>query len=169
MLDRCPIDAAGMPTANGTPCLEVHVLPNLIFSTALLMDTKAIGIVPLNNLSTHGMVMRMREVGGVAHGYIMKGPADTYAQFVIHQSIYLDAPDLSILGGTVSHDLKSKVLDVVLKGPVTFFPDGRMRVALANTADIPLSVNIKFGFSGSIDLRIPQGEMHLTLVGPPLR
>lgn len=170
MLDHCPIDEAGMPTANGGPCLEIHVLPNLILGTSLSMDTKAIGLIPLNGLSTHGMILRMREVGSVAHGYIMRGPNDAYAQFVIHQLIYLDAPDLEILGGVVTHDLKSKSMEVVLKGPVSFFPDGRMKVALSNASDIPLTVSVKaLALTGSIVLRIPQGEMHLTLVGPPLR
>jgi hypothetical protein len=146
------------------------VLPNQIFSTSISMNTTAIGIVPLNNLSTHGLIMRMRETGAPALGYIMRGPTDAYPQFVIHQSVALDAPDLSILGGLVSHDLKGKVLDLVLKGPVTFLPDGRMKVALANTGDVSMTVNISsLGLGGHIDLRIPRGEMHLTVVGVPLR
>ena len=44
---------------------------------------------------------------------------------------------LRIVAGTVSHDLKSKPLEVVLKGPVTFLPDGRMQVAVKNLADVP--------------------------------
>ncbi len=166
----CPIDENGLATTSGGPCLEVRVLPNAIFSTSLSMNTTAIGLVPLNDLSTHGLIMRMRETGSPIFGYIMRGPADAYPQFVIHQTVALDAPDLSILGGVVSHDLQGKVLDLVLKGPVTFLPDGRMKVALANTGDVPMTVNISsLGLKGHIDLRIPRGEMRLNVVGVPLR
>lgn len=167
--ERCPLDGNGAPTTSGGPCLEVRVLPNVIFNTSMSMNTTAIGFLPINDLPTHEMIMRIREPSGPALGYILRDPGDAFPQFVIRQSVYLDAPDLRILGGVVSHDVKSKPLDVVLKGPVTFLPDGRMRVALQNLADVPLRVSISALATGAIDLRIPKGEMHLTLVGGPLR
>ncbi len=170
VLPKCPIDANGAATASGGPCVRVRVLPNVILNSSLSMNTTVIGLLPINNLPTHGLIMRVREPGGPAYGYILGEAGQTYPQFVIQQSVYLDAPDLSIAGGLASHDLSSKPLTIALKGPVTFLPDGRMHVALKNLADVPLTVNISaLGLSGNVDLRIPQGEMHVTLVGPPTR
>ncbi len=165
---KCPVDANGAPTSNGGPCVQVRVMPNVILNSSLSMNTTVIGLVPINNLPTHGLLMRVREPGGPQLGYILNEPGQTYPQFVIKQSVYLDAPDLSI--PLASHDMHSKPLDILLKGPVTFLPDGRMHVALKNLADVPLTVNISaIGLSGHIDMNIPAGEMHITLVGPPLR
>ena len=44
-----------------------------------------------------------------------------------------------------------------------------MQVALRSLADVTLSVNVSAVASGHIDLRIPAGEMHITLLGPLLR
>jgi hypothetical protein len=170
LLARCPIDATGALTASGGPCLQVRVLPNVIYGTALSMNTRAIGVLPIDNLSTGEMVMRVREGGAPAMGYIMAEAGQAHPQFVIRQGVWLDTPSLLILGGLVAHDLVSKPLDIVLKGPLTFTPDGRMHVALQNTADVALSVGITaLGLGGAIELRIPRNEMKLTVVGPPLR
>jgi hypothetical protein len=167
---NCPLSTNGTVGQGSGPCLQVRVLPNVLLNTSMSMNTTVVGILPMNNLPTHELIMRIREPGGPAYGYIMRDPAAATPVFVIRQSVYLDAPDLSIAGGLASHDLNSKPLDVVLKGPVTFLPDGRMDVALANLDDVPLSVNIKaLGLGGTINMRIPKGEMHLTLVGAPLR
>ncbi|MBK7862652.1 MAG: Ig-like domain-containing protein [Archangiaceae bacterium] len=170
VLAQCPVSANGAIGQGSGPCLQVRVLPNSLLNTSLSMDTRVVGIVPMNDLPTRQLIMRVREPSGPAYGYIIKEASAPNPVFVIRQSIYLDAPDLSIAGGLASHDLQSKPLDVVLKGPVTFLPDGRMRVAMANLADVPLSVNIRaLGLSGGIQMRIPKGEMHLTVVGDPLR
>jgi Bacterial Ig-like domain len=164
-LDHCPIDLEGKASTAAIPCVQVQVLPNLIASTSLSMNTTAIAIIPLNGLATGPMLMRLREEQGIPLGYILNEGG--HPQFVINQALSVDAPNLKILGGLVSHDLKSKPLSLVLKGPVTFRADGRMDVALRNLADVPFRVNISaLGLGGHIDLRIPAGEMRITLAGP---
>ena len=104
------------------------------------------------------LLMRSRETTTVQTGYIIIEPGQKDPQLVLHQRVWIDAPDLSILGGTISHDMASKPLEFDLKGPVSFLPDGRMKVAVRNLADADLSVNISALLSGRIDMRIPAGE-----------
>lgn len=168
VIASCPIDAEGRPSTAPNPCIEVRVLPNSILGTSISMSTTAFGIVPISNLPTGVMVMRLREQGAPIHGYILREPGVADPEFVIRQDVYVDTPDLSIPLAT--HDLASKPLSVVLKGPVTFRADGRMDVALRNLADVSMKVNISaLLLPGSIDLRIPAGEMRITLAGPVLR
>jgi len=81
----------------------------------------------------------------------------------------MDAPDMSIT--LSSHDLHSKKLSVQLEGPLTFLPDGRISISLANTADMPVQVNIDapLGIAGSVNMIVPKGEMRLQLLSPALR
>lgn len=170
VLANCPLDAQGRASTVANPCIEIRVYPNLIVGTSLSMNTTAIGVAPINDLPTGMMLMRVREHDGPATGYIMREAGVDDPIFVINQQVYLDSPDLQILGGVGSHDQHSKQLNVTLKGPVTFRPDGRMDVALKNLADVGLSVNIvALGLTGRIDLRIPAGEMRITLGGGLLR
>ncbi len=162
----CPIDGQGKATTGAGPCLQVRVLPSLILNTSLSMNTTAAGFLPISDLPTGELVMRVREVGGPAYGYILKESGSAKPQFVIQQNVYIDAPDLKIASGLVSHDLKSKALTVTLKGPVDFLPDGRMHVGLRNLADVTITVNVKALVSGTIQMTIPAGEMRVTLVGP---
>jgi hypothetical protein len=171
-LATCPIDVQGNPSAAPLPCIRVRVLPNLITNTAFSMNTTVglgpIKLLDLNDLSTGMLLMRVREEGGPAYGYIMHDPGSASPVFVMRQSVSLDAPDLKILGGLVTHDLKSKPLDILFKGPVTFRSDGRINVALRNVEDVNLSVSLSAAsFSAAtIYMRIPAGEMRVTLAGP---
>jgi methionine-rich copper-binding protein CopC len=169
VIPSCPVGLDGKPSKAVMPCIQVRVFPNLIVGTSISMDTRAVGIVPISDLPTGMMLQRIREPGEPAYGYILGDDAGA-PQFVVNQEIDLDTPDLSILGGAASHDLQSKPLSVTLKGPVSFRPDGRMDVALRNLNDVPLSVTIRaLGLTGAINLRIPAGEMRITLAGPLLR
>ncbi len=164
-LASCPLDAQGNPSTAANPCVEVQVYPSTILGTSTSMNTTALGLIPINNLPTGMMVMRLREMGAPILGYILREPGSASPEFVIRQELYFDAPDLSIPLAT--HDLASKKLSVTLKGPVTFRPDGRMDIALRSLADVTLTVNISaLLLPGSIDLRIPAGEMRVTLAGP---
>jgi hypothetical protein len=170
VLPSCPVDAQGQPSSAANPCLEVRVFPSAILGTSISMNTTALGLVPINDVSTGMMLMRLRETGGPLHGYILREPGVADPQFVIDQDLYLDAPDMKLPIFGTTHDLQSKPLHATLKGPVTFGADGRMNVALRSTADVNLTVNISaLGLPGHIDLRIPAGEMRVTLSGPPLR
>ena len=172
VLPSCPLDVNAQPTSNGGPCLQVRLWPGIILSTSTSMDTTALfGLVPLNNINTGALLMRTRESTTPQLGYILSDPNSSSPQLVLQQSLYVDAPDLSILDGLVSHDLKSKPISFNFKGPVTFLPDGRMSVAVTNLDDETLTVNLSsFGITaGSIEMLIAAGELHITLAGPLLR
>jgi hypothetical protein len=169
-LERCPVDALGETTESGAPCVEVRVFANALFGTNVTINTTAIGIIPINNVSTGTLILRMLELAQPLKGYIVNEPGLADPQFVIRLELLLDAPDLQILGGAVSNDLKSKPLSIVFKGPVTFLPDGRMQVALKSLNDASVRVNVQALFlSGFLELKIPAGEMKLNLLGPSVR
>ena len=143
------------------------------------METTSFAVLHVS-VPTGPMVLRMREMGGPIYGYIMREPGLADPQFVITNNVYLDNPDISIqLTGIATklatEDLHSKELVVTLKGPVTFRPDGRMDVALRSTADVLVRANLTANLDvpsppkGTMDLRIPAGEMRITLAGPLLR
>lgn len=164
LLASCPVDAQGKPsTASNPPCIRVRVYPNIIIGTSTATDSTALLIITNNNLQTGMMLERLRESSGPTYGYIMKEAGA--AVYVIRQELYLDAPDLTIPSAT--HDQRSKPLSATLKGPITFRPDGRMQVALKNIEDVLLQTNITTILGpGNIDMKIPAGEMRVTVVGP---
>ena len=83
--------------------------------------------------------------------------------------LYMDAPDLAI--PLSAHDLHSKPLSVSLSGPVKFLPDGRISIALTNTAAMPVTITIDAPIvgNGTVSMEVPAGEMKLQLVSPALR
>lgn len=88
--------------------------------------------------------------------------------------LYLDEPTLAptLAGIPISHNLHSLPLTIAVSGPVTFLPDGRMRVSLSNDANIDFTTTLTAaGFlpGGSIDLRIPQGRMRMEGVSQPIK
>jgi len=156
------------PLPDGTSaaaCVPVLVSPQAMYATSVTMDATAIiGITT----DTGTSVMRVREPPGKpVTGYIIdKGGRAT---LVTKLDLYMDAPDMSI--PLSSHDLHSKPLSLVLEGPVTFLPDGRIAIAVANTEDVPVtvSINAPLGVSGSVQMLVPKNEMKLQLVSRPLR
>ncbi len=168
-IDKCPVDAAGMPIVEGKPCIEVRVYPSLILGTNVTLNTTALGIIPINNISTGTLIIRILETAAPLNGYIISEDGLSDPQFVIRQELLIDAPDLSILGGAVSNDLKSKPIVLTFKGPVAFLPDGRMEVRLKSLNAVDVRVNVRALFAGHVTLRIPAGEMRLNLVGPTVR
>jgi hypothetical protein len=95
-------------------------------------------------------------------GYIIdRGGTPT---MVVALDLYMDAPDMDVV--LSSHDLHSKPISVALEGPVTFLPDGRIAIGLANVADVPVAVTIEapLGLGGTVSMLVPEGEMKLQLV-----
>ena len=158
------------PLADGTTaasCVPVTMTAQAMFATSVSMNaTAVIGI----NTDTGTSVMRVREPaggGGGVTGYIVD--RNGTPTLVVKLDLYMDAPDMSI--PLSSHDLHSKPLSLILAGPVSFLPDGRISISVANTADVPVEVNISapLGIGGSVKMIVPAGEMKLQLVSPPLR
>jgi hypothetical protein len=148
-------------------CMPVAIPAQAMYGTSVNM-TANVGLSVTSDTGTQ--VMRVREPagGGPVIGYVVtqgSGPV-----LVVKLDLYMDAPDLSLPLGT-GHDLHSKQLSVTLSGPVTTLDDGRISIAIANTADVVLPVNVSPPLvgNGTINMLIPQGEMKLQLLSPPLR
>lgn len=158
----CPLPGG----ASAASCLAVTLSPQAMLGTSVSM-TASVGISI--DTDTGGSVMRVREPagGGPVTGYIYdEGGMPT---MIVALDLYMDAPDMSI--PLSSHDLHSKKMSVVLKGPVTFLPDGRIQIAVQNLADVAVSVTIDapLGIGGSVNMIVPAGEMKLQLVSPSAR
>jgi hypothetical protein len=156
-----------LPDGSTAPtCVPVLMTPQIMFSTSLAMSAGALGIsIPTQ---TGTSVMRMRDHNnGPLEGYIVD--RNGQPTLVTALDLYMDAPDMSVPLAT--HDMHSKPLSVQLEGPVTFRPDGRLSLALANVADVPLSVGINapLGISGTVNLVVPKGDMQLQLLTKPQR
>jgi len=146
--------------------VPVVLSTQVMYATSLTMVADIIG-VPTNN-DTGLSVMRFREpASGPITGYLIDDNGTP--TLVLALELYLDDHDLS-LPLSASHDLHSKPLSVLLRGPMQFLPDGRIALALVNVAELPITVNISLGLKlGSIKMLIPRGEMKVQLVSPPLR
>jgi len=151
--------------SSAASCMPVTLTPQAMYATNL--DMTATAIINIGT-STGTSVMRIREPAqGPITGYIIDRGGTP--MLVVALDLYMDAPDMSV--ALSSHDLHSKPLAVALEGPVTFQPDGRIAIAVANTADLPVDVAIDapLGIAGTVRMVVPRGEMKLQLVSPPLR
>jgi hypothetical protein len=153
----CPLPGG----ESATTCIPVRLSPQAMYGTSVAMHATAIGISMA--ATTNEQIMRIREpADGPVMGYIIdKSGTPT---MVLALDLYMDAPDMQVTG---SHDLHSKPLSVVLEGPLVFQKDGQIAIKLANTADISVDVNISaLGLAGGVQMMIPKGEMHLSLLSP---
>jgi hypothetical protein len=144
----------------------VALSPQLVIATSLPLDTTLItGTVIHQN--TGALVMRLREApNGPAVGYVIDDHGTP--TFMARLALYLDAPDLGFV--FAEHDLHGKPLLVDVRGPLRFLPDGRIAIAVANVADVPIDVNIQGnGATGAVHMLMPTGGLKLQLVSPPLR
>ena len=155
-----------LPDGTTTPaCVPVVLSPQAMYGTSVSMNA-TLGISV--NTDTGTSVMRLREPSsGPITGYIVDDSGTP--TLVVSLDLYMDAPDMSIT--LSSHDLHSKPLTIALRGPVTFLPDGRIAIALANIADVPIAVHVSapLGLNGDVDIVVPAGLMKLQLVSPALR
>jgi len=157
----CPLPGG----ATAPSCVPVTLAPSAMYATSISMDAT----VGFDIGTDTGMsVMRVREPAtGPVTGYIIEDAGTP--TMVVALDLYMDAPDMSV--PLSDHDLHSKLISVVLRGPVTFLPDGRIAITLASTADVPVEVNIDapLGVSGAVKMIVPAGEMKLQLVSPSPR
>jgi len=158
----CPLPG-GVAAAS---CLPVTLSPQAMLGTSVSMSA-SVGISI--NTDTGASVMRVREPagGGPVVGYIYD--AGGTPTLIVALDLYMDAPDMSI--PLSSHDLHSKPMSVLLRGPVSFLPDGRIQIAVSNDAQVPVTVAIDapLGISGAVQMVVPAGEMKLQLVSPSAR
>jgi hypothetical protein len=158
-----------LPDGTTAPtCIPATLSPQAMYGTAVTMSAEVIGLASID-ANTETSVMRIREpaAGGPLTGYIVESGGG--AELVLALDVYMDAPDMEVL--LSSHDLHSKPLTMLLRGPVEFLPDGRIVIGAANVNAIPLVVNIDapLGITGAVEMVVPAGEMRLQLMSPPLR
>ncbi len=167
--ENCRIDTANGPIA-AEHCVPVEVSPGALYGTQLTMDANILGLGLVNDLATGKIVLRTRQNGGPIRGFIVENASGQPELFVTLDT-FMDAPDLSILGGLASHDLKSKELAVQLRGPVEFRDDGRLRIVLSNETLIALDVEIRtLGInSGTMSMEIAPGAMVVDFVSRSAR
>jgi hypothetical protein len=160
--------ATSCPLADGSSaasCIPVTMSAQAMYATSVTMAAKLLGIASLN-ADTHTSIMRVREpAGGPPMGYIVD--RNGTPTLIAALELYMDAPDMSL--PLSSHDLHSKPISIVLSGPMTFLADGRIAIALTNTADIPIAVNISSITDGSVSLLLAKHQMKLQLLSRPLR
>jgi hypothetical protein len=155
--------------ATAATCVPIALSPQAMYATSVDLDATLLGFIPLSS-STAMSVLRIREpADGPVTGYLIDDAGTP--TLVLDLQLYLDAQDLSGLPLGGSHDLHSKPMAVSLRGPMRFLADGRIAIAVENTADVPISVNVKeIGIdAGSVSMVVPRGEMKIQLVSPPLR
>jgi Big-like domain-containing protein len=149
-------------------CVPVALSPQQVIGTSLPLNATLNTGQTLGNNDTHDLVMRLREPpDGPAMGYIIDDHGTPI--FVATLDLYLDAPDLQI--ALIDHDLHAKPLSIAVRGPLRFLPDGRIAIAVANVADVPIDVNLlQLGTTvGAVHMLMPLGGLKLQLVSPPLR
>ncbi|HTR52735.1 MAG TPA: Ig-like domain-containing protein [Kofleriaceae bacterium] len=145
-------------------CVPVVLSGEAMYGTSVNMTATVLISI---STDTGTSIMRLREPqSGPIMGYIVDHNGPT---FVTELNLYMDAPDMSL--PLTTHDLHSKPLTVDLSGPVTFMPDGRIAISVANTADVPVTVNTNTDIvgNGAVDMIVPAGYMKLQLVSPPVR
>ncbi len=147
-------------------CMPVAIDPGIMFGTSVTLKATIIGLVGISS-DTKFSIMRVREPAtGPVTGYIYdKSGTPT---MIVKLSLYMDAPDLSIT--LSSHDLHSKQIDLLLEGPMTFLPDGRIAIAVANSANVPLTIAVDTPIgTGNVNIVLPAGQMKLQLLSRALR
>ncbi|MEO6773491.1 MAG: Ig-like domain-containing protein [Kofleriaceae bacterium] len=148
-------------------CQPVAIAPGVMFGTAVGMDAVATLGITLST-STDTSIMRIREPAtGPITGYVYDDGGSP--AMMVKLDLYMDAPDMSITLST--HDLHSKPVSLMLEGPVSFTPDGRMSIAVANVADVPIVIHISTTLAGAstVALTLPAGQMKLQLLSAALR
>lgn len=161
----CPLPGGGTAAS----CVPVVLSPQQVVSTSLPLTATAVdgnNTIHLDTI-TGPLVMRLREPsGGPIQGYLIDDAGTP--TLVAALELYLDAPDMRIT--LFEHDLHAKPLSIAVRGPLRFLPDGRIAIAAANVADVPITVNLHSGkLNGSVTMVVPAGGLALQLVSPPLR
>ncbi len=147
-------------------CMPVTIAAGLMYGTSVTMSAVVAGFLTIAS-PTKTSIMRVREpANGPVTGYIFDDHGTP--KMMVKLDLYMDAPDLSIT--LSSHDLHSKPLSLTLEGPVSFLPDGRIAIAVANTADVALDIGVNTPVgTGHVKLVLPASQMKLQLLSRPLR
>jgi len=185
--------------------LNVDVHPTVLHLTSNKLFTSVLGLLPLAVETGPQQLRVLPKQGGSIAARIVDGGIDeaTGKQkppiFDVVVDAYYDAPYVEILNGLADTTLKSLVVPMHLRGPITFTPDDRMIIDMALQNEVTVNVDILIltqqslftilgnnAFSqalntwlnanlgadhkaGSISFKIPAGTAGLYLVSEPLQ
>ncbi len=151
--------------SSAASCIPVKISAQTMYATSITMAATIAGIATINT-DTKTSVMRVREpAGGPLMGYIVD--RNGTPTMITALELYMDAHDMSL--PLSSHDLHSKPMSLILVGPVTFLADGRIAIALTNTADVEIDVNISSITAGQVKMLLAKDQMKLQLLSRPIR
>ncbi|QFI36531.1 hypothetical protein FR932_01160 [Moritella marina ATCC 15381] len=176
-----PTEVGAYDADNNRIPVKIHAeqLISSSVNVAAMLGIFGAGLVE-SEVPTATMVMRplYPVINGkteVPTGYIIWNEEEGRLNFKIDLDIYMDNPFMSVLGGAVSHNLHSYLLeDVQLQGPLTFLDDGRMNIELSNLNQIRLDVEMNIDFlswdeAAGMVLAIEPGDMSLQQLSQPMK
>jgi len=176
-----PTEVGEYDAENNRIPVKVHAeqLISSSVNVAAMLGIFGAGLIE-SEVPTATMVMRplYSVVNGkteVPTGYIIWNEEEGRLNFKIDLDIYMDNPFMSVLGGIVTHNLHSYLLeDVQLQGPLTFLEDGRMNIELSNLNQIKLNVDMNIDFlswneAAGMVLAIEPGDMSLQQLSQPMK
>lgn len=169
-----PVSGSDIPYEDIHDAVHVKLYPTALYTSSINVHAK-VSNLPLINLleletPTGPQMMRMRyqddgsgKRTDLIDGYIYEKNGQTHFRTTV--DTYLDAPYLEPLPislGTISltHNLHSYPLKLVLDGPITFFEDGRMQIEQRNLNAVPITTQINV--SGLI-INIPMITLNLEI------
>jgi len=194
---------AGVPGLEDGINVDVH--PTILHLTTNKLFTTVAGLLPLTVETGPQELRVLPKQGGSIASRIVDGGIDEITGeqkppiFDVVVDAYYDAPYVQLLGGVADTSLKSLVVPMHLRGPVTFTADGRMIIDMALQNEVTVDVDIliltqtaledAFGSNsitqaidawldanlgddhkaGSIAFKIPAGTAGLYLVSEPLQ
>jgi hypothetical protein len=184
--------------------INVDVHPTILHLTSNKLFTDVLGLLPLE-VDTGPQQLRVlpKQGGSIASRIIDGGINEAGEQqppiFDVVVDAYYDAPYVQLLGGIADTTLKSLVVPMHLRGPITFTADDRMIIDMALQNEVTVNVDILIltqdalfdvlgvnAFTqaldawldanlgsdhkaGSIAFKIPAGTAGLYLVSEPLQ
>jgi hypothetical protein len=133
----------------GSFMTPVEIGPQVVLGTSLSLDATAL-VVPINGLATRALVLRVRSRDqGPVYGYVFNEAGQDKPQFLLRLEVYLDAPDIVILGGLAASDLRSTPITTYVKGPISFLDDGRITLDSSNISTIAQGINLSIAEDGT--------------------
>lgn len=185
--------------------INVDVHPTTLHLTSNKLFTDILGLFPLEVDTGPQQLRVLPKQGGSIASRIIDGGVDPVTGeqnppiFDVVVDAYYDAPYVELLGGVAETTLKSLVVPMHLRGPITFTADDRMIIDMALQNEVTVDVDILiltqqalfdvFGNNvftqaldawldtnlgddhkaGSIAFKIPAGTAGLYLVSEPLQ
>lgn len=140
-------------TTEGDFMIPVEINPEIVMGTNLVMTATVAGLVPLE-LDTGPLVLRfspyfdehLRDTP--LRGFVINEAGADEVQFIARLDALMDAPDVEILGGLGTGNVRSIRLSSYIQGPVQYQPNGKIALVSDNrtamSADLVLNINTDF-------------------------